>query len=499
MSKIKKKDIGIFIVLLCFSLFIFAGYLKGRFAADTFNIINIGYKDYAINYSLLDGRVFMAIIGLIAYKINIPIITYTTVLAILAIIVTCINVIILKNTVLSYKKIDKKWPNIFLIIVCYYTIFNFAYFENMYFAECFVMALSILFYILAAKEMILNSKMSYLKGIMYLFLGLTSYQGTISAFFIFTILFSMLDNKCYKEICLKFLKAIILFFIGFVLNNMCIIVTEKVFNLEQTRGLNVSSIFKNINFIINKFIIVLINTAHLFPKYLYIMFVVTIIYFVLNKIIKQNKQKYDKSNQIIIIEQILLIILGIGFAFIPSIINLTGFWSARMRFSIGAIVGLLFIHLIVKTDILEVNMKVDKILIGIFIVYSVINSANYIHLIYLNREVDRLDEKIVYKIDNYIKEYEEKENIKVKKICTVECYGSNKAYYKEMNCDYVGTAVSSVRTEWAVQGIIQYYTNREFEEEDLTEEMLERYEEEVDKQKDYLCIDDTLYVSVYMY
>ena len=185
MSKIKKKDIGIFIVLLCFSLFIFADYLKGRFAADTFNIINIGYKDYAINYSLLDGRVFMAIIGLIAYKINIPIITYTTVLAILAIIVTCINVIILKNTVLSYKKIDKKWPNIFLIIVCYYTIFNFAYFENMYFAECFVMALSILFYILAAKEMILNSKMSYLKGIMYLFLGLTSYQGTISAFFIF--------------------------------------------------------------------------------------------------------------------------------------------------------------------------------------------------------------------------------------------------------------------------------------------------------------------------
>lgn len=500
MKKINKKDIAIFIALLCFSLIIFTGYIKGHFAADTFRIINIGYKNYAIEYSLVDGRIFMAIIGMLAYKVNLPITQYINMLDILAIIVTCIDVIILKNIVLNYKKIDKKWQNIFLIIVCYYTIFNFTYFENMYFVECFVMSLSILFYILAAKEIIKKDKKSYLKGTIYLFLGLISYQGTISAFFIFAILFGMLSEKSAKDMAKDFIKAICLFFIGFLLNNTCIVLTEKIFDVTQTRGLNISQIFKNIGFIINNYLRVLTYTANLFPKYLYIIFIILVSLFVTLKIVKQNSKQYSKKNQIIELEQFIIIVFSIVFAFIPSVINLTGFWSARMRFSIGASIGLLFIHLIVKTNILEVKTKWDKILIGIFILYGTINSINYIHLIYLNKQVNKLDKELVYQIDNYIKEYEGKEDIKVENICVeIKQHEVDKAYYSQMNCTNVGTAVSSVRTEWAAQGIINYYTNRNLRKQVLTKENREEYMMKVDKEKNYLCMDNTLYISVYMY
>ena len=55
---------------------IFSPLLTGHYASDSYNIYNIGYHDYAIKYSLNDGRIFMAILGLIASKINISIDTY---------------------------------------------------------------------------------------------------------------------------------------------------------------------------------------------------------------------------------------------------------------------------------------------------------------------------------------------------------------------------------------------------------------------------------------
>jgi len=496
----KKIDIIVFFTLLLYSLAIFYNYLTGHFAADTFRIVNIGYEEYAINYSLTDGRIFMALIGLLANISNIPIVAYTIILEILAIIISCVSVIVLKNIVIKYKKIDSKFEKIFLIIVCYYTIFNFTYIENMYFVECFVMSLSILFYILSANKIVDNNKNAYLKAIIFIILGLISYQGTISAFFMFVILFSMIKKENYKDIAKNIIKAFGIFLIGFLFDNICIILTEKIFHTTQIRGLNIEDIFTNIGFIIANCFYILKNTSRLFPKYLYIVFIIVTSLLIFIKIIKQNKKSYNQYNQIILIEQLLIIIFSIACAFIPSVMNLTGFWSARMRFSIGAIIGFLFIHIIVKTDILKRTVIWDKLLIIVFILYGIINSINYIYLINLNKWVNYLDEKFVYEINDYIGDYEEKNNLKVKNISIVLIRNeSNKAYYEEMNCTHVGIAVSSVRTEWAAQGIINYYTDRNLRGKELTNEEREEYLIKVDKNKNYLCIKDTLYVSIYMY
>lgn len=496
MKKINKKDIIYFLIIFCFSLIIFKEYLNGHFSADTFNIINIGYKDYAIKYSLLDGRLFMAIIGLIAHKINIPILTYVIVLQILAIFVTCIIIIKLKNIILEYKKIKNKWQELFIILVCYFTIFNFTYLENMYFVECFVMALSILFYIVSAKYII---KKETLKSFIYLILGLLSYQGTISALCIFLILFSMLEEKNLKEILKVFTKGAIIFLIALMLNNIFIILIEKIFHITQIRGMNLTEIFNNILVIKDSYIYILIKTANLFPNYLYIFFVVLISLIVILKLNEENKKNKKKRYEKVLIEEVFIIVLSIIFAMGVSVMNLSALESGRIRFSMGATVGIIFIHLIVKTDILKIYTKYDKILIGIFIIYSIINSINYIYLINLNKQANKQDKLKVYEIEEYLKEYEKSKKIKVEKVCGIVIENNcEKAFYSK-NSEEVGIAVSCLRTEWALQGIINYYTSRNLKKEELSEKNRKIYLEKVDENKNYLCIGDTLYVSIYWY
>ncbi len=500
MRKLNKNDIMLFIVLCCFSCIIFNGYLKEHYSADTFMILNKGYENYAIGNSLLDGRIFMYIIGILAYKSDFSIVLYAIILELLAIIVTCINVIILKNIVIKYKKISKTWQNIFLIIVCYYTLFNYTYIDNMYFVECFVMSLSMLFYLLAAKEFTVKDRINYFKIISFVFLGLISYQGTISAFFIFTFVFSMLNEKKVADILKDLARALLCFIIAFIPDYLCIRITEKIFNIVQIRESNIHQMFFSIRFLISNFLGILIKTSNLFPKYLYIIFVISIGIIVTIKIVKQNNKEYNKQNQIILFEQFFIIIAGIIFAFIPSIYSLTAFNSARIRFSLGAIVGLLFIHLITKTDILELKVKFDKILIGIFILYGIINSINYLYLINLNNWTNELDKKSVKEIENYIERYENDSSINVKNIAIVIVPKNiEKAYYKQMNCNNTGVAVSAVRTNWAAQGIINYYTKKNLQKKECALEEIKTYAEKVDEDKGYLCIGDTLYISVYWY
>lgn len=58
----KKKNIYQYITLLIITCIIFIFFLSGHYATDTYNIMNVGYENYAINWSLNDGRIIMFII-----------------------------------------------------------------------------------------------------------------------------------------------------------------------------------------------------------------------------------------------------------------------------------------------------------------------------------------------------------------------------------------------------------------------------------------------------
>ena len=139
-------------------------------------------------------------------------------------------------------------------------------------------------------------------------------------------------------------------------------------------------------------------------------------------------------------------------------------------------------------------------MLGIFILYGIINSINYLYLINLNNWTNELDKKSVKEIENYIERYENDSSINVKNIAIVIVPDNiEKAYYEEMNCNNTGVAVSAVRTNWSAQGIINYYTKKNLQKKECTFEEIEAYTEKVDEDKGYLCIGDTLYVSIYWY
>lgn len=207
MEKLKRKIVEnkriliLYGVVLVFTLIVFCQFLSMHYATDTYNIINVGYKTYAINWSLTDGRIFMALIGLLAELVHMPITGYVIGLLVIALMISCSAVMCLKGVIESYKKPENKWMELVTLLISYLTIFNFMYLENLYFVECAVMAMSVLFYLFAAKNLVNKPNHYILKTIGWMFLAVISYQGTIGAFFAFLFVFTLLKNgKDYKQI-----------------------------------------------------------------------------------------------------------------------------------------------------------------------------------------------------------------------------------------------------------------------------------------------------------
>lgn len=490
--KINKKEIIIFLIIFLFSSIIFVPYYLGHFATDTYNIYDVGYEQYAINWSLHDGRIFMFIITIIAGLLKLPITVYTSILSIFSVFVSSIIVIILKNIVIQYKKDVNLVEEILITIASYYTIFNFMYIENMYFAECFVMALSLLFYLLSAKCIVDKKSKYIIKSTIFMILAIMSYQGTISMFFIALFVFTLLKEKDIKKIIKNIFICIGVAIIGIIINYLGMNIIAKITQREIERGFDINIIISSISTIISRLERIIVDTGYLFYKYIYLLFLLIIEIIVLIKSILKKDIR-------LIIEQILIIIASISSALVISIMSETGFWSGRIRFAIGATIGFLFIHLLVKTDLQKNNNIINNSLIIIFLIYGLINSINYIQIIYTNKKVNEYDKQIALEIGNYIKQYEKENSINVKNIAIVKEVGTINAYYKTLNYKNSVIASSAIRTDWSIKGIIKYYNNIQLEQQKITQKERQNYIQTVEDNKKYECIGQTLYITTYMH
>ena len=293
MKKINKKDIITFIITFIITCIIFVPFLQGHYATDTYNITNVGYEKYAINWSLKDGRFFMAIIGLIASKINIPIEQYVFITLFCALLVSNITVNILNKIIKKYREPKNIIQEITLIIIRYITIFNFMYLEDMYFVESIVMAISVLIFVISAYILVEKNNNYIIKSLILTIIGVICYQGTIGIFFAFLILFTTLKNKNnVKQIIIDLVKSGAIALVAVLLNILKVKIIEKIFNINQTRLGNISNIFTNIETIVITLPKILQETCNLFPKnmlflYLTILTVIIIIYQI------QNLKKED--------------------------------------------------------------------------------------------------------------------------------------------------------------------------------------------------------------
>lgn len=181
--KISKKDLISFTIIFVITLLVFYNFLSMHYATDTYNIMNVGYEKYAINWSLNDGRIFMCIIGLLASAVNMKIEFFVIGTLFMALFISCISVIVLKNIILKYKNTENKYLRVIVLVIAYFTIFNFMYLENLYFVESIVMAISLLLHIFAADILVSRNKHYIVKTTLLTILAIFMYQGIVRFLF----------------------------------------------------------------------------------------------------------------------------------------------------------------------------------------------------------------------------------------------------------------------------------------------------------------------------
>lgn len=494
-----KKQIVEFVIILAITLIIFIPFLTGHYATDTYNIANIGYKNYSINWSLNDGRIFMAIIGLIASKINITIEEYVFTTLFLALIISCISVHKLKTIIEKYKKPKNILQEIILISISYITIFNFMYLEDMYFVESVVMATSVLLYLTAADIIVTKNKNYIIKSLILTILGILCYQGTIGILFAFVILFTILKNKNdIKQILIDLIKSGTIALVAVLLNIVTVKIVGNLMGMEQTRLGKLSNLLRNIITIIITLPNILQETCNLFPRnallvFLGILTVIVILYVMINK-------KYKEHIVIKYFSIALITILG---SCVTYILTLTSFYTGRLRNALGAVVGILFLFIFSETDIFEQIEKKNKnkileiMIIITLLSYTIIMVLNSESIMLQHKRVNQLEKIEVNKIEQYIEEYENDTGIKVTKIAKiVEEEKLDKAYFENTK-NKTSFTHNAIRTSWAADGVINFYTKRNLQTIDKISK--QKHLEIKDTELGYLCIDDTLYVMTYMY
>lgn len=348
MSKITKENKKDFIILFIITCIIFLPFLTGHYATDTYNVANVGYNKYALNWSLTDGRIFMAVITLIAGKLKMSIEVFSFITLILGILVSIISVLYIKNIINRYKKIENKYQNIIVTIISYFTIFNFMYIEIMYFVESFVIAISVLLYIIAADVLVKKEKNYIIKSLLIIIIATLFYQGSIGMYFITVLLISILKNKNnLKEIFLDVVMSGIIALIGVCINMLIVKLIEKIYGTEQVRLDNINKVIPNIIRILQNTPKVLVYTCRLFPPFLYLIFSLGII-----EILAFYKD--DKKKTIsIVLKALAIFVMGIFSASIIYVLAFTSFSTGRMRISMGATIGMLFILVYTETTIFE--------------------------------------------------------------------------------------------------------------------------------------------------
>lgn len=497
-----KKDYIIFLVIFLLAVIMYINWINIHYSADTYNIINVGYEKYATSWSLKDGRLIMYFITIIFAKLNIPIEVYVVSTLLGALVISCICVIKLKNIIINCSHSENnKTKEIFVTIASFFTIFNFMYIEDMYFVEAIVMALSLLLFIYSANIIVNNKNLkNRVIALILAIIGITAYQGTAGFLIILTFIISLIKNKVelkgkkdkiktnIKQIILDTIMAGIIAIIAIAINMILVKVVGNITGQVQTRVGSIFAIFENLKYIINNFNIILKENIGLFPANLLYIFIGTALILALIYDLK------TKSVNFLTIKLICIIIISIVCGFLVSLGTLSSFYTGRLHYCIGSMLGFVLICLIIENED-EIFRRIIEL---ILIIYSIISIYNCIIVTYEHKLVNEYEKQFAKEIEEYIEKYETENKIQVKNIAIYTVTGQDyKTYFKDINRKSVVT-YNALRCNWSADGVINFYTNRKLNTVNLNKELLKEYLK-TEKNNGYGIINNTLVIECYMY
>lgn len=488
--KEKKINLIIYFILILITIIMCFPYLTEHYSSDDYTIIGYGYYKYGIEKFLNDGRVFSSVITLLAGYWNLPIKVFIQGLFYIGILISCLCVIKIKNIITKIKPEKNIKETIFILGISYCIIFNFMYLENMYFAEIPIMALGILLFIKSSKKLV-ESK--YLKSLAYLIIGELCYQGTINFFITFTFLLLIIKNKGIdKEVIKKVIISGLFCLISVGINLIQIKICGKIFGLEQSRLGEIQKIPANITYIMLHIGDLLTNTCNFFPKYgflifLLILYITTFIYDLV------KIKEYSNSFNLLLIS-----IVAIFSSVAINIVSLSSFGLGRMVFSIGALIGLIFMYLYCSTNVFSESKFFKYFLLFVLSIYIVMNFLNYTLQMYCNKMANEMDKEEALQVNEYILEYEKNNNIEVKNIAFT--YDKNITWNYNLFFDTSYTS-RALMVWWCNIDAINYYTGRKLETVQMDKDIYYTYFKDKDWDKldkeQFVFKGDTVFYCVY--
>lgn len=482
----KKREVLTFIIIFCIAIFSTIFFLKPHYSIDTVEFLNNGYDAYIQSKFLVDGRIFSVL--LLKLVIDIPMRFVIPILYVIGILISCIAVMYLRKLIIKYAKTEDKL-NIIPTIISYIIIFNFMYIDSFQFMEIPIIALSVLLFIISAKKIIENN---ILKSFILALIAMFCYQGTLSILIVTAFVISIIENKkLNKKVIIDMLKVggILLITVGLNYGFTEIVGGSNRLNLDLIENCK--------NAVINIYMIIFSSNNH-YPQYLQLIFVTIIILYSLSKDVKILNLLWIYFISIAV-NLILLIITEDGLMLLTS-------QYGRIFFTIGAVLGYMFMYLWCVSDVI----RNDKIIKSIVIIYFITLFFLYIQYTYSYMIGQEIDRYIITNLDKVISEYEEKTGENIEKFCyaidfdNYELLNTKHILKKEYNKINNAAIIGGRRTLEAISsGLFWLHSDRKIEGISRENDFKEKYFKDIDfsemelfDERRFVFIDDTVYIML---
>lgn len=451
--------------------------------------MELGYSAYKLE-PLRDGRIVNFAFLSIADILQIPIEMYQFIMMALSIVFYSISVNLIYNELVEKIKNKSKINKAILLLGSFAIIFNPMTVEAFAYTET-VMALSILIGTKAAILLKNNDLKSTTKSLFLVILMGLCYQGTINFFITLSIfLFAVGGKHNIKSWIKQLIKIAMLALITMACMVVVLNISNAFLDREQSRigsNINILNMIRgSIRVGIN---IITTTTFNLFPKYL-------ITSFIMLGVILIGISIDKKENIMLIYKYLFIVVVAVLSCTFPIFIQAGPSISARMSFSVGAIIGLTIVY------VLLIQEKESKIINNLLLIVSIlavaINIYDYINLGLMNIETQKMEKAYIEKINECINEYERDSGTSVDKVSIVLDENFNYTYSNLPNNTFT---TRGILPHYSRIHTLNYYMNRKLELVNMDISIYRKYFEnknfEEFSEEQVKFEGDTVYICIY--
>lgn len=480
-----KDNKNIYLVLFTITLAFTIIFIQDRYAADTYYMESYGLRNNAINPYLHDGRFVMTIfLYLLSY---LPISMYKVKIAsfIAAFISLFISEIIIYNILSKFKK--NKTINIIASVMLILSLFVV---ELFYFTEyTAVTTFSILLITISTKFLINYFETKNKKNLIIVcipsIITAFCYQGTISLLVIFPVLFVLKYSKNIKEFIIN--NIIIAF--NYALPSITTLIVSKISGATRISGeVNLQeSLVKILDGAKN----LLVTSALLIPKYLYLIIFGILLAFLIYIMYKKKTKLYKYLYLFYIVLAVLIVPIVPYF-----IVNTNNIWMVpRSTIGLGLLITVPVLFYIIY---IKENKKYNNIFIIITILYLIMELISY-NTIAVNQIKNNGLEK--YETDYIIRKINKYEEENDKKITKLVMYPDKGMVYNYPTVKMTGDMnTRNVMINWSFKPALSMYLGRNIidgkEDKEIKEYCSNNNWNNIDDDQ-FKFKDDTLYICSY--